>query len=270
MTEGRQEVEVKTGRGRHAAPPPPARPPGPVTLAFRAATSEPRRTLSRIALRAWPAVPALCLLRAARYGLMPVYADRVLGLDAVLALVACLAVTPVITVAKAPVAKLRWWYGNWMFLLGGAGLAVHLAPGMPGGLAYQAAYNSVNWTGTVIVALLLPMAVTSSVGAQRLLGPEWKRWQRFLVWTVWTGVGAHLILLHAWLVLGAYLAATTPAVFVRFPPARRGIKAWRAGGYSTGGWWAVTAVLGLTALTGLSVLAGEEALAVSHALTLTS
>jgi DMSO/TMAO reductase YedYZ heme-binding membrane subunit len=259
-------AQARAGRGRHAAPAP-VRPLGPVTLAFRAAAFEPRRRLSRLVLRAWPAVPALCLLWPARHGLLPAYADRVLGLDAVLALVACLAVTPVITVSRAPVTRLRWWYGNWVFALGCAGLAVHLAY-PPGDMSYRMASDSVNWTGTVIVVLLLPMAVTSSTVAQRLLGQEWKRWQRVLVWVVWGCVGVHLALLHAWLVTGAYLAATLPVAVVRYPRARKGIREWRAGGYSTGGWWAATAVLGLVALTGLSALTGEEALAVARAIAL--
>ncbi len=261
-----QTAPARTGRGRHAAPPA-ARAPGPVTLAFRAAAYEPRRRLPWLALRVWPLIPALCLLRAASRGLLPAYADQVLGLDAVLALVACLAVTPVMTLAKTPAAKLRWWYGNWVFVLGGAGLAVHLVY-PPGDLGYRMAAGAADWTGSVIVVLLLPMAVTSSTVAQKLLGPEWKRWQRAGVWAVWTVVGAHLALLQAWLTAAAYLAATLPAVVVRIPRVRKAVKAWRAGGYSTGGWWAVTAVLGITAVTGLSVLAGEEVLAVVRAVVL--
>jgi DMSO/TMAO reductase YedYZ heme-binding membrane subunit len=220
-----------------------------------------------VALRTWPVIPVLCLLRPAARGLLPGYADQVLGFDAVLCLAACLAVTPVMTIARAPAAKLRWWYGNWVFVLGSAGLAVHLAC-PPGSMGDRAASDLVKWTGTAVIVLLLPMAVTSSAVAQKLLGPEWKRWQRAGVWAVWAVVVVHLALLHAWLATGAYLAVTLPAVIVRHPRARKSIKEWRAGGYSTGGWWAAVAVLGLVALTGLSALTGQEALAVARAVTL--
>jgi hypothetical protein len=236
---------------------PAARPPGPVTGALRVISAEPRHLLARVALRTWPVLPVLALVRAAWHGQVLAYADTVLGYDAVLALAACLAVTPVITVARLPVAKLRWWYGNWVFGCGALGLALHLtAP--PPGMADRAAGTAVDWTGTLLVVLLLPMAATSSTVAQRLLGPEWKRWQRWGVWAVWACVAVHLAALHAWLDAGAYLALTLPAAAVRRPRLRKGIKEWRAAGYSTGGWWAVLAALGMLALAGLAVLAGEE------------
>lgn len=250
------------GQGRHRV-----RQQGPVTAVVKVVTFKPRRRASALALRAWPAVPALCLLWPAYHGKVMAYADAVLGYDAVLALVACLGVTPVITVARMPVAKLRWWYGNWVFVLGAAGLAVHLAY-PPGSLGFRAAGTSVDWSGTLIIALLLPMTVTSSVVAQKLLGPEWKRWQRWLVWIVWACVGFHLYLMHAYLPLAAYAAASMPAVLVRQPAVRRGIKKWRAGRYSTGGWWMVLAVMVLLAATGIAVLAGEEVGAVARAVTL--
>jgi DMSO/TMAO reductase YedYZ heme-binding membrane subunit len=247
------------GQGRHRK----RHVPGPVTAVNRVLSVKPKRKVSWLALRAWPAVPALFLIWPAYHGRIMSYADSVLGFDAVLSLVACLAVTPVITVAKMPVAKLRWWYGNWVFFLGAAGLAVHLAY-PPGSMAARAAGNSVEWTGTLIIVLLLPMAATSSAAAQKLLGPEWKRWQRGLVWLVWAAIGLHLYLMHSWLPLGAYGGATLPAVLVRRPYVRRGIKAWRAGGYSTGGWWAVLAVLVVLAIAGFGVLAAEEVRAVAR------
>lgn len=240
---------------------------GPVTTVVKAVTFKPRSRVSALTLRAWPAIPALCLLWPAFHGRVMSYADTVLGFDAVLALVACLAVTPVITVAKMPIAKLRWWYGNWVFVLGAAGLAVHLAY-PPGSIGFRAAGSSVDWSGTLIIALLLPMTATSSVVAQKMLGPEWKRWQRWLVWIVWACVGFHLYLMRAWMPLAAFAAATLPAVLVRQPYVRREIKKWRAGRYSTGGWWAVLAVLVLLAAAGISVLVAEEGRAVVRAVIL--
>jgi DMSO/TMAO reductase YedYZ heme-binding membrane subunit len=217
-----------------------------------------------VALRAWPAVLALTLLWPAVHGRLAAVADPVIGFDAALCLAACLAVTPAITVVRAPVAKLRWWYGNWVFVLALAGLLIHLAY-PPGSVAFRVAGNAVDWTGTLIVVLLLPMAVTSSVAAQRLLGPEWKRWQRSLVWLVWAFVAVHLLLTGVWLAAGGFLAATLPFAVMRHPWVRREVKAWRAGGYSTGGWWAVLAVLAVMALSGVSVLVAGEVVAVARA-----
>jgi len=208
-------------------------------------------------LRGWPAVFALVLARPALHGALTAYADPVLGFDAVLCLLACLAVTPVITVTRSAVTRLRWWYGNWVFALGAAGLALHLAAGS-GSAAARTAGTAVDWTGTVIVVLLAPMAATSSAAAQKLLGPEWKRWQRWGVWAVWVLVGAHLALIRAWLVLGAYLAVSAPAIAVRQPPVRKAVKAWRAGGYSTGEWWFALTVGVVLAAAGATVLVSEE------------
>jgi DMSO/TMAO reductase YedYZ heme-binding membrane subunit len=252
------------GRGRHAAARP-QRLQGPVTGVQAVLSAEPRRLAARVALRAWPALPALCLLRPAWDGMLPRYADQVLGLDAVLCLVACLAVTPAITVARLPVAKLRFWYGNWVFACGLAGLLVHLYVMTPGDLAERAAGTVQTWTGTLVVLLLLPLAATSSALAQKILGPEWKRWQRWGTWGVWLLVAVHLLALRAYLDDGAYLAATLPAILVRRPRVRQGIKEWRAGGYSTGGYWALLAALSLLTLAGLAVLAGQEVQAAARA-----
>lgn len=195
------------------------------------------------------------------------YADPVIGFDATLCLVACLLITPVVTVAKAPVVKLRWWYGMWVFWLGAAGLAIHLAY-PPGSMGFRAAGNDVDWSGTLIVALLLPLAATSSAAAQRLLGPEWKRWQRNIIWVVWSLVGAHLILMYAWLAAGAFLGATLPGAFLRRSPIRRAIKAWRTEGYSTGFWWGVMGILGPVCAAGIVILVTEEVAYVAQAVTL--
>jgi DMSO/TMAO reductase YedYZ heme-binding membrane subunit len=220
-----------------------------------------------LALRAWPVIPVLCLTWPSLHGVLLRYADAVLGFDATLCLVATLLITPVITTAKLPIARLRFWYGMWVFVLGSAGLAIHLAY-PPGSLAWRAAHDSVNWTGTVIVVLLLPMAATSSAAAQRLLGPEWKRWQRNLIWAVWACVGIHFALMSAWLVLGAYLAASAPCLVLRWPSVRKAVKEWRAGGYSTGGLWAAMAVLVPVTVTGFVLLLTEEVMAVARALAL--
>lgn len=260
-------MEVRTGeRGRHRvqAPARQRHVPGPVTAAQRVIAAKPPPATA-LALRAWPAVPALALVYPALHGQLLAHADAVLGLDATLCLVATLLVTPVITAARVPAAKLRFWYGIWVFLLGGAGLAIHLAY-PPGSMAWRAAHTSVDWTGTLIIVLLLPLAATSSAAAQKLLGPEWKRWQRNLTWTAWVCVGVHLALMPAWVTLAGYLAASAPGIVLRRPRVRKAVKEWRAGGYSTGGLWAAMGVLVPLTLTGLVILSTEEVAAVVRAL----
>jgi hypothetical protein len=237
---------------------------GPVTVVTKIMSGSPEGNVSAFLLRAWPLAFVLPLVYVALHGKLMDYADPVIGFDAVLCMVACLAVTPVITLAKMPIAKLRWWYGNWVFFLGAAGLELHIVY-PPVNAACGMAGNSVNWTGTLIIALLLPMTATSSTAAQRLLGPEWKRWQRWLVWAVWGAIGVHLAVMHVWLILGAYLIATAPAIILRRPAVRKGIKDWRAGGYSTAWWWVAMAVLGSVALTGVIILLTEEVNAVASA-----
>jgi DMSO/TMAO reductase YedYZ heme-binding membrane subunit len=237
---------------------------GPVTAFTKIMARSPEGKVSAFLLRAWPLFFVLPLVYVGFKGRLMDYADPVIGFDAVLAMIACLAVTPLITLAKMPVAKLRWWYGNWVFFLGAAGLELHLVYPPVNPLCGMAG-NSVNWTGTLIIALLLPMTATSSNVAQRLLGPEWKRWQRWLVWAVWGAIAVHLAVMHAWLPTAAYLLATSPAIVLRRPAVRRSVKAWRADGYSTLKWWVWLAVLGNLAATGIIILVAEEVHAIASA-----
>ncbi len=266
-----------TGTGKHVAKHAAARSPGPVTVAFRA-IGTPRSRPAEIALRAWPALPALALIVPVLHHLLAVYADGVLGYDAMLCLLACLAVTPFITalpkqaVARLRIARLRWWYGNWVFTLGFAGLAVHLlnpGPFTPApGLAQRVAGSATDWTGLLIVVLLAPMAVTSCTLAQKALGPEWKRWQRWGIWAVAALVAAHLLAMMAWLTAAAFGAALVPLIALRVPRVRRAVKAWRADKYTTGGLWAILAILCTVFAAALAVLAAQEGAAVARALTL--
>lgn len=227
----------------------------------------PHSRVARASAYAWPVVAVLSLIPSAIRHQLLNYADGVLGFDALLCLIACLMVTPIITVARAKITKLRWWYGIWVFGLGAAGLVIHLAfP--PGGMQQRVSGNAVEWTGLLIVVLLIPMVLTANMTAQKLLGPEWKRWQRNLIWAVWVVVAIHLLVMHAWVILVAYYACTLPAIAVRNARVRRAIKAWRSGGYSTGGWWFTLALLSTLAVAGLSVLAVEEIRAIVLAFTL--
>jgi DMSO/TMAO reductase YedYZ heme-binding membrane subunit len=195
------------------------------------------------------------------------YADQVLGYDAVLCLIGCLLVTPFITVAGAKIAKLRIWYGLWMFAIGVVAVMVHLAVATTG-MTTAVAGTAVAWTGLMIVVLMIPMAASSGTGAQKALGKEWKRWQRPLVWIVWAVVAVHLAALRDWLPLIAFGAATVPLLAVRQGPLRRRIKAWRSGGYSTGRMWAVMILAAYLLAGGVAFLALLEVLACARAVTL--
>ncbi len=253
------------GHGRAATLPLRTR-TGPVTAGLRIAQAPISRPWYAVAC-AWPLLPALFLIWPAIHGHLVLYADGVLGFDATLCLIACLAVTPLITITRTKITGLRWWFGLWVFVLGAAALAIHLAyppvTGMP--LTTRAAGTAVDWTGLLIVVLLLPMAATSSTAAQKMLGPEWKRWQRGLIWAVWLVIAIHFALLHAWLILIAYAGSTLPAILLRSGRVRRSIRTWRGGGYSTGGWWLALAVLGVVAAAGFLILMEEELIALVNA-----
>lgn len=207
-------------------------------------------------LRGWPLIPVMFLLIPALRRSPAFYGDagEVLGFDATLCLVACISITPLMTVMRARVAALRWWYGVWMFTLGAAGLMLEVVR-QPAHPLADAAGTSVNWTGLLIVVLLAPMTITSNAVAQRLLGPEWKRWQRTLVWVVWALVAIHLVALQSWLAASAFGMATVPLMVLRWRV--KAIKAWRRGGYSTGGWWLALAVLVTTYGSGVVILVAE-------------
>lgn len=244
--------------GRHAA-----RKRGPITQGIAIAGNSDTH-LVYLLLRLWPLVPALFLIvPILRHGDVEHYAGLILGLDATLCLVACITVTPLMTVMKARAAKLRWWYGVWMFTLGAVLLLVVLWMGRAD-MAAAAGGDSVNWTGLLLVVLLVPMAATANVAAQKVLGPEWKRWQRWLMWAVWGIVAAHLLALMVWLPLGGFLAATIPLIYLRRQA--KHIKAWRMRGYDSGGWWIMLALCVVSYLSGVGVLTWELVVACGQAI----
>jgi DMSO/TMAO reductase YedYZ heme-binding membrane subunit len=247
--------------GKHARAP-----AGPVTTVLYAVTTKPQTKPTSVLLYIWPAIPVAALILPALRGHLLSYADAALGYDATLCLVACMLITPVTTVAKLSIIKLRWWYGMLVFYIAVAAIIIHLAY-PPGTIATRVAGNVTDWTGTLILALLTPMALTSCKTAQKLLGPEWKKWQRNLMWFVWGIVGVHLYTTHAWLVVVAYMMATVPTFVFRMPKIRKALKTWRAGGYSTGGWWTILVTLAVIFAVGVAILLGEEVQTVARALT---
>jgi DMSO/TMAO reductase YedYZ heme-binding membrane subunit len=238
-------------RARHRKPER-QRTPGPVTAGLKVISKPEPRILGWI-FRCWPAVPPLALILPFLHQDRPAhFAGVILGLDATLCLVMCMSVTPLLTVAKVKAHRYRMIYGVWMFVLGAAGLA--LAVLLDPEMAESMAGDSVAWTGTTLVLLLLPMTLTSNRVAQRWLGPEWKRWQRGLLWAVYVLVLGHLAALQSYAVLLGFMMTTGPMIILRLPEVRKAIRTWRAGGYSTGGWWTGLALISASWLGGLVIL----------------
>jgi DMSO/TMAO reductase YedYZ heme-binding membrane subunit len=229
--------------------------------------SKPLSTPWSLALRLWPLIPALALIPPALRGQEYISgaAGAVLGLDATLCLIGCLAVTPLLTVVKLRAAKLRWWYGVWMFVLGAALLAFTESSG-PGGLEARAAGNAINWTGLVTIVLLVPMTAMANMTAQKLMGPEWKRWQRGMVWCVWALVLIHLLLLRVPMTVTGFLAASLPLILLRNSRVRKAVKAWRASRYESGWMWAGMGASALILILGLTILLAEQGLACANAI----
>lgn len=236
---------------RHAA----QRAPGPVTAVIRIGRKPETRPVAFL-LRAWPAIAPLFLVIPIAEGSprLDDLASDILGLDATLCLAACVTITPLVNLLRAKAARLRWWYGVWMFTLGAAGLLLTLWLNRPME-GYAAAGTGIRWTGLLIVLGLLPMAATSNAVAQKLLGAEWKRWQRWLLWAVWGLVLIHLLALQAWTCGLGFAAATVPLIILRRNSGR--IKAWRQGGYSTQGWWTALAVLLCSWAAGFVILLAQ-------------
>ena len=222
-------------------------------------------------LRIWPVIPAGFLAYPAIAGSPDLisYASQILGLDAMACILACLAISPLVTMSRLRVTELRTWYGLWTFLLGAAGLVIAVSVNSPGGVMERAAGDSMNWTGLLVVVLLLPLAATSFKAAQKVMGPEWKRWQRGLVWCVWAVIGLHLFVLMAWASLVGYATASLPLIAARDNKIKTALREWRREGYSNGRMWFMVDVLVLVYATGMSLIIWREVVACAAAVTLT-
>ena len=96
----------------------------------------------------------------------------------------------------------------------------------------HAAATTREWTGTLIIIILLPLAVISNQLSQRLLGTWWKIWQRRLTWAAWAAVAVHILVLGAWQTELAFAAASAPLIAARIPAIRKDIATWRRDGYA--------------------------------------
>ena len=233
------------------------------------------RWISRPAgLAAWlaPLVPLAVMVR-------PLYADaprlqayggQVLGLGATLALLACLAVTPVSRLVRFRSAS-RWrkWFGLCVFWLGGAGLAIAALGGPGGQWGMRLSGHVQDWTGTVIVAALVPLALISNNWSQKMLGTYWKAWQRRLTWVVWAAVAVHVLTLAAWQTEAAFFMASVPLLAARLPAVRKDVGRWKSSGYADPARWVLAGMAVGVFACGAAVLLYLEAVAGTHAVRLT-
>jgi DMSO/TMAO reductase YedYZ heme-binding membrane subunit len=238
---------------RHALPGPLSRLPGLSRAAV--AFALPLVPLAVMIWPLWRQVPGVT-----------VTAGDVLGFGAVLSLLACLAVTPVAALTGLKgAARWRRHFGVCVFILGLAGLVIALTGRSmgPDVMAARGAGSIRPWTGTVIVALLLPLAATSSKFAQKALGAFWKTWQRRLTWAVWAAVTVHLLVLGRTDVITAWILASGPLAIFRVPAVHADITRWRRDGFADTHLWILAGMAGTVFAAGISILLTLEVAAIA-------
>jgi sulfoxide reductase heme-binding subunit YedZ len=201
---------------------------------------------------------------------LQVYGGQVLGLGATLALLACLAVTPVSRLVKFRQAS-RWrkWFGLCVFWLGSAGLAIAALGGPLGQWGMRLSGHVQDWTGTVIVAALVPLALISNNWSQKMLGAYWKSWQRRLTWVAWAAVAVHVLTLAAWQTEAAFFMASGPLLIARLPAVRKDVGRWKTSGYADPARWVLAGIAIGVFACGAAVLLYLETVASVQAVRLT-
>ena len=215
-------------------------------------------------LRILPLIPILVMLR-------PVLADSpgaafnggsVLGFGATLCLIACLAITPLSRFIKIrDAASWRKWYGLCVLLLGATGILFSILDGPIGSWPMMVSGNVREWTGVLIVAALIPLAVTSNRPSQKFMGPNWKTWQRRLTWAVWLLLAIHLAVLADWNVEVMLFMASGPLIVARVPAVRKDLSHWRSTTYADSARWVLSGLLTGIFLCGVSSLIWMEVVA---------
>lgn len=161
----------------------------------------------------------------------------VLGTSAFLMFATMLVVTPLQTLTGW-----RWHlvlrrdFGLAMFAVAGLDLtlaASTTADTFPGGLLTRLTGHSFLAAGTLSVLLLVPVAVTAHLRAQRWLGPHWK-WVHRLTYFAWGTILLHLLLLFGprSFFLDAMIISA-PLVVLRIPLVRHWLSSSRRAGSHT-------------------------------------
>lgn len=158
----------------------------------------------------------------------------VLGMGALLLFVLMLSVTPLHTVTGWRWhVVLRRDLGVGAFVVAGLDLtfaALFSGHEFTGGFLNRVAGHAFLAAGTAAVALLIPLALTSTQRSKRWLGRNWKRLHR-LTYGAWGLILLHLLLLFGF--RGVFLdaaAVSAPLLVLRLPPVQRWWSAARRAG----------------------------------------
>lgn len=223
------------------------------------------------AVRVATLAPLIIMVRplAAHAPELQVYGGDVLGLGATLCLLACLAVTPISRLVRfRTAAQWRRWMGLAMFWTGLAGVAIVATGGPRAQWGMRLSGHVQTWTGTVIVAALVPLALTSNRWSQKMLGTYWKTWQRRLVWVVWAVVAVHVLTLAAWRVEAAFFLASGPLLLARVPAVRKDVGRWKASGFADSARWVLAGAACGVFACGVVFLSSAEVIASAQAVRL--
>ena len=200
------------------------------------------------------------------------YNANVLGGASLIAFLATLTITPLVTVTGSrKYVALRRVYGLWAFVLGFvAFVAAAIIGPDPDGVTGRIAGHAALLTGTLLIALLLPLGLTGNRRAQLILGRSWRKFQKPMTYLVWA-----VMVLHIWTLGGrtpvfiATVDASLPLLFLRVPSiARAWVRVRKARGKRAWLLWAVGFVLAASFCFGMGNLLLEEARQSMHAFTL--
>jgi DMSO/TMAO reductase YedYZ heme-binding membrane subunit len=227
-----------------------------------------RRTIALFFLRLPVLVPWFFIMRGwlslnAKDVLTLSEAD-VLGTGGEFFLLACVSITPLITLTGARwYAPLRRWYGIFFALIGiSDATTAAITTDFDGGVFGRLAGHTFLVTGFLIVLIAIPVLLTANTPAQRKLGTYWKKLQK-LTYVMWGFLVLHLGLLDGFRPFDGpqgdgdpvfhqrfyqAMAISLPLVILRLPPVKRWITETRAAGQQWKVWCAIAPMAALYVL----------------------
>ena len=227
-----------------------------------------RRTIALFFLRLPVLVPWFFIMRGwlslnAKDVLTLSEAD-VLGTGGEFFLLACVSITPLITLTGARwYAPLRRWYGIFFALIGiSDATTAAITTEFDGGVFGRLAGHTFLVTGFLIVLIAVPVLLTANTPAQRKLGTYWKKLQK-LTYLMWGLLVLHLALLDGFRPFDGpqgdgdpvfhqrfyqAMAISLPLVILRLPPVKRWITETRAAGQQWKVWCAIAPMAALYVL----------------------